>query len=112
MLFVVLAVSTHVCIWFIHTYYSCMCQARLHANETIVRVQTKMHECSSCKPNMHARSSCKHNAHGNRITSHVYTRALTCIYTSSIFCAHAGYFAYIIRVESCSCYTSVQSSSN
>ena len=32
MLFVVLAVSTHTHIWFIHTYYSCICQARLQAN--------------------------------------------------------------------------------
>ena len=32
MLFGVLAVSTHAHIWFLHTYYSCTCQARLHAN--------------------------------------------------------------------------------
>ena len=25
-------VSTHACIWY--TYYSCICQARVHANET------------------------------------------------------------------------------
>ena len=32
MLFVVLAVSTHARIWFIRTYYLCICQTRLHAS--------------------------------------------------------------------------------
>ena len=67
MLFMMLAVSTHARIWFIHMYYSCICRARLHANETLMLMQTKMYECSLCKPKMHVRSLAKHDAHGSII---------------------------------------------
>ena len=48
MLFVVPAVSTHECIWFIHTYYLCTCpacqlntRARANQNARVQLMQTK-----------------------------------------------------------------------
>ena len=114
MLFVVLAVSTHARIWLIRMYYSCICQARLYANETLVLVQTKMHKCSLCKPNMHACSSCKTwcTRQWNNILCvhactdvHLYVINLSC--TRRLFCVH-----FQICVKSCSCYMCVQSSLN
>ena len=60
MLSVVLTVSTHARIW-VTTYYSCICQARVHDTrngwkKTRVLMQTKMHECSSWK-NTRARAN-------------------------------------------------------
>ena len=53
MLSVVLTVSTHARIW-VTTYYSCICQARVHDTrngwkKTRMLMQNKMHECSSWK---------------------------------------------------------------
>ena len=64
-------------------------RARANQNAQVQFVQTK-----------HARAAirAKHDAHGSRITRLMCTcvrRAL--IATSSIFCAHAGYFACIFR---------------
>ena len=60
MLSVLLTVSTHARIW-VTTYYSCICQVRVHDTrngwkKTHVLVQTKMHECSSWK-NTRARAN-------------------------------------------------------
>ena len=90
--------------------------------KTRVLVKIKMHQCTSCKPkcmsevranqrSMHAVRA-NYDAHSSRLMSRVYTCALnhrlywvsvyiiydlTCIFTSLIFCAHAGYVASIFR---------------
>ena len=99
-----------------YLYYSCICQARMHANETcklcgkntcahanqnarVQLVQTKMHGCSSCKLKCtsevcaNQRCTCtvcaNHDVYGSRLTFHVYTRALNVhFHVINLSCTH------------------------
>ena len=113
MLSVVLTVSTHARIW-VTTYYSCICQARVHDT----RNGWKKHACS-CKPKCtsavrgnqrYTRAvRANHDAHGSRLTSRVYTRALDVhFHVIDLSCTRRLCCEYFQkRVELCSCLTRV-----
>ena len=86
-------------------YYLCICQARVHANETRMLMRTKMHECSSCKSKctsaVHANQrftsavSANHDVHGSRLTSCVYTHALNGhFYVINLLCTRRLFCKY------------------
>ena len=68
-------------------------------------VQTKMHECSSCKQEHTSVVCANKSARALFVETTMHTAVrlmctrehLTYIFMSSIFRAHAGYFAYIFR---------------
>ena len=129
MLSVVLTVSTHARIW-VTTYYSCICQARVHdtrngwkkhacsckpkctsavRGKTCVLVQTK--STSAVRGNQRYTRAVRanHDAHGSRLTSRVYTRALDVhFHVIDLSCTRRLCCEYFQkRVESCSCLTRV-----
>ena len=89
-----------------------------HANcvgKTCALVQTKMHECSLCKPKCTsevcvnqrcARTVCaNHDAHGSRLMSRVYMCALNMYFhVIDLSCTHRLCCEYFQKlVKSCSC---------
>ena len=102
-------VSTHAHIWFT-MYYSCICQARVHTNETRKMCGKNTHTCANQNAQVQfvqtkdARELFVQTMMHMAADEHLMcTRMhLTCIFTSLIFHAHAGYFACIFRnVSSC-----------